>query len=103
MSSYEKTLSSLKEIKTAASHLTALGKIRATSEDTNLVRAIDALVRELQSSHARSTSKSTPFSLEAATAPEAINLIKYCKQAIGNKKPEWQILAERNGWTPPKA
>ena len=43
MSSYEKTLSSLKEIKTAASHLTALGKVRATTEDKNLIQAIDAL------------------------------------------------------------
>jgi hypothetical protein len=103
MSSYEKTLSSLKEIKTAASHLTALGKIRATSEDKNLIQAIDALVRELQVSHARSKTKSTPFSLETTTAPEALNLIRYCKQAIASKKPEWQILAERNGWTPPKA
>jgi hypothetical protein len=23
-----------------------------------------------------------------------------CKQATGTKKPEWQILAERNGWSP---
>ncbi len=103
MSSYEKTLNSIKEIKTAASHLTALGKVRATSEDKNLVQAIDALVRELQSSHAGSKNKSTPFALEASTAPVAINLIRYCNQAIGSKKPEWQILAERNGWTPPKA
>jgi hypothetical protein len=103
MSSYEKTLSSLKEIKTVTAHLTALGKVRAASEDKNLIQAIDALVRELQSSRARSKNKSTPFSLEAATVPEAVNLIRYCKQAIGSKKPEWQILAERNGWTPPKA
>ncbi|MBU2852397.1 hypothetical protein [Acidithiobacillus ferrivorans] len=103
MSSYEKTLKSLKEIKSISSHLTALGKVKVASEDTSLNQAIDSLVRELQHAHANSKHKSTPTSLENATAPEAKALLQYCIRAIGSKKPEWQILAERHGWTPPKA
>ena len=103
MSSYEKTLKSLKEIKTFSSHLTALGKIKAVSEDTSLKQAIDALVRELQYAHATSKKKSTPTSLENATVPEAKALLQYCQRAIGSKKPEWQIIAERHNWVPPKA
>lgn len=26
------------------------------------------------------------------------NLMQYCNQVIMSKKPEWQIIAERNGW-----
>lgn len=103
MSLYEKTLKSLKEIKSISSHLTALGKVKAASADTLLNQAIDSLVRELQHAHANSRHKSTPTSLENATAPEAKALLEYCIRAIGSKKPEWQILAERHGWTPPKA
>ena len=30
-----------------------------------------------------------------------ISLINYCEQMVMSEKPEWQIMAERNGWTPP--
>lgn len=29
------------------------------------------------------------------------SLIKYCQLQVANKKPTWQVLAERNGWRPP--
>ena len=34
--------------------------------------------------------------------PVKENIIAYCTDAISKGKPEWQIMAERNGWTPPK-
>jgi hypothetical protein len=103
MSYYKKALDSLKEIKTISAHMTALGKIRASTEDTNLIRAIDDLVHELQEVHTKSKSKSTPLSLDTAKNSKAKALVQYCSNAIGTKKPEWQILAERHGWVPPKA
>lgn len=102
MSCYEKTLKSLKEVKTFSSHITALGKILNSSEDTSLNQLLEFLIKELQLSHLKSKNKSTPLSLEKATATEVTRLIEYCKLAVGSKKPEWQILAERHGWTPPK-
>lgn len=102
MSVYDKTIRSLTEIKTISSHMVALGKIRAASEDDSLNFAIDALVRELQYAHANSKIKSTPTSLASGTSQEVKAIIGYCKRAIGTRKPEWQIMAERNGWAPPK-
>jgi helix-turn-helix protein len=102
MSYYEKTLVSLSEVKTVASHLSALGKIRNATEDMNCKQLIEALIKELQHLHLKTKSKSMPLSLENATASEVLNLTKYCKAAVGSKKPEWQIMAERNGWIPPK-
>jgi hypothetical protein len=91
------------EVKTLSSHMTALGKIRADSEDDALNGVIDNLIRELQYAHANSKNKSTPTSLAAGTSSEVQAIIGYCKKAIGTKKPEWQILAERHGWNPPNA
>lgn len=33
--------------------------------------------------------------------PNKVVLMQYCEQMVNSKKPEWQILAERNGWKPP--
>jgi hypothetical protein len=82
--------------------MTALGKILNSSEDTSLNKLIEIIIKELQLSHLKSKNKSTPLSLEKSTATEVTQLIEYCNLAVGCKKPEWQILAERHGWTPPK-
>jgi ABC-type glutathione transport system ATPase component len=103
MSTHQKTLKSLTEVKTLSSHITSLGKIKNASEDERLNGAIDNLIRDLQFTHANGKHKSTPVALSSGTSPEVQGIINYCKQVVGSKKPEWQILAERHGWTPPKA
>ena len=45
--------------------------------------------------------KAGPISLERWNNQIVQNLIQYCNYMIGEKKPEWQILAERHGWMPP--
>jgi len=45
--------------------------------------------------------KAGPISLERWNNQIVQNLIQYCDYMIGEKKPEWQILAERHGWMPP--
>jgi len=93
----------MSEVKTLASHITSLGKIRVASEDAQLNSALDVLIRDLQFAHAKSKNKSTPVAIASGTSPDVQSIIAYCKRAIGTRKPEWQILAERHGWTPPKA
>lgn len=34
--------------------------------------------------------------------PIKVSLINYCSDMESLRKPEWQILAERYGWTPPR-
>lgn len=101
MSSYRKVLESTKEAKTIASHITALGKIRAKTEDDVLLGKIDKAIRSLQGAHAKATKgKSTPTCLDKATDQAVKDLIEHCKRAVSSDKPEWQIIAERNGWAP---
>ena len=100
MDSYEDVLESLAEFRTLTAHITSLGKIRLETEDDKLVKGIEAVISQLQIAHTRVKSKSTPVSVEKLNIQAANVLIAYCKQAIGTQKPEWQIMAERNGWSP---
>lgn len=100
MSGYEKFLKSISDVKSTLSHITALGKIRNSTEDDRFKSTLDDLIKELQFYHSRSKNKSTPMSLENSTDKILIALKKYCENNISTKKPEWQILAERHGWGP---
>jgi len=100
MSSYEDVLESLANFRTLAAHITALGKIRLETEDEKLKKGIEAVIYQLQIAHAQVKSKSIPVSVENSNIQAANVLIAYCNQVIGTRKPEWQILAERNGWVP---
>lgn len=103
MSTHQRVINSLSETKSIASHITSLGRIRTASEDERLNDALDSLIRDLQFVHANTKKKSTPIAVASGTSAEVKAIIAYCHQAIGIKKPEWQVLAERHGWTPPKA
>ena len=101
LKSYEDVLKTAKEAKTIASHITALGKVRARTEDQVLLDKIDRAISSLQSAHANAKKgKSTPACLDKATDVKVKDLIDHCKKAVANKKPEWQVIAERKGWGP---
>ncbi|WNJ82220.1 hypothetical protein RJE46_25110 (plasmid) [Cedecea neteri] len=100
---YQETIDSLKKIQTPATHITSLGKILNMTEDTSLQQLIQTTLTLLQQAHANNKiqGKSTPGNLYNAQHAPIIALIAYCEQFIQAKKPEWQVLAERHGWTPP--
>jgi len=101
MGLYKKVLESANEAKTISSHITALGKFRAKTEDSVLLAKIDKAIGVLQKLHMQAkTGKSTPASLDKSTDISVMDLINYCQQAIASNKPEWQVIAERNGWAP---
>ncbi len=101
MSLYKKVLESTKEAKTIASHITALGKIRAKTEDDVLLGKIDKAIGSMQSAHAMAKNgKSTPACLDKSTDQAVRYLIEYCATMTSSNKPEWQVVAERNGWAP---
>jgi hypothetical protein len=101
LKSYEGVLETAKEAKTLASHITALGKIRAKTEDQVLLNKIDKAIGSLQSAHAiAKKGKSIPTCLDKATDQAVKDLIDHCINAVASKKPEWQVIAERNGWAP---
>jgi len=100
VSNYEKVLESISEFKTLSSHISSLGKLRLKTEDDNLVKGIELVINQLQIAHSRVKNKSAPVSVEKSNFQAAHSLVSYCRQMIGTKKAEWQVLAERNGWGP---
>lgn len=103
MKSYEDVLKTAKEAKTIASHITGLGKVRAKTEDQELLSKIDRAIESLQRAHANvKKGKSTPVCLDKVTDQAVRDLVDYCNNAVASKKPEWQVIAERNGWEPKK-
>lgn len=96
---YERTIKTATEVKTLSSHMSALGKIRAGSEDDELSFYIEALIRALQFYHQQSYARSTPTSLTFDPIMETVRLLDYCSFHTRSNKPEWQVIAERNGWS----
>ncbi|MGR0116419.1 hypothetical protein [Ralstonia pseudosolanacearum] len=108
MTRYEEVISALKDMRTITSHITNLSKIQVKTEDNQLAALLGKLVTGLQQIHRNaSASKSkvkgltTPGNLYDRPETEIRQLIHYCQAHILPKKPEWQVLAERHGWTPP--
>jgi hypothetical protein len=99
---YQETLDEIREVKTIASHITGFGKILNTTEDPTLQQLIDRVIKMLQKLHADPTAKgkSTSQSLQAVRSTSLRALIEYCSNHTKAKKPEWQVLAEKNGWAP---
>ncbi|HBL7007456.1 TPA: hypothetical protein LSH92_002635 [Citrobacter koseri] len=102
---YQETIDSLKSFETPATHIKKLGIILNKTEDSKLHTLIQNTVALLQKSHSnpRVKGKSTPGNLYNAPDTPIKALIQYCEQFIKKNKPEWQVLAERNRWTPPPA
>lgn len=98
---YDKTIRTINEVKSLSSHMVSLGKIRIESEDQQLTYFIDHLLGALQYHHQQSGSKTTPISLALVPIHQAQDLLSYCMMYKMQKKPEWQVLAERHGWTSP--
>lgn len=101
---YQETLDEIHEIKTIASHITGFGKILNTTEDPTLQQLIDRVIKILQKIHADPTvkEKSNPQSLQAVRSTSLRALMEYCSNHTKAKKPEWQVLAKKNGWAPKK-
>jgi len=102
MTIYEETINTMKEMKTVASHITSLGKIMNKTEDAQLKQLLGNVITRLQCSHAnpKVKGKSTPGNLYNNKDLHIESLIKYCESIIPTRRPEWQVLAERNGWAP---
>jgi len=100
---YQETIDSLKAFETSATHIKKLGIILNKTEDPKLLKLIKNTLALLQQDHAnpKVKGKSTPGNLYNAPQAHIKALIQYCEQFIKIKKPEWQVLAELHGWTPP--
>jgi hypothetical protein len=71
-----------------------LNKVRARTEDQRLKTLLDKAITRLDQSTVRS-----PIALNLKQ-PEYGDLYKHCESMLRAAKPQWQALAEQNGWSP---
>ncbi len=103
MTTYEEALQALKDFKTPKAHITSLGKILNKTEDKELNKLLNTVIQQLTVFVTKSKS-STPISLVQNNEVQAIvKLVKYLNTMTPAKQPEWQVIALREGWTPPKS
>lgn len=102
MSIYNNTIKSVTEIRTLSAHLGALGKIMALTEDRQLYDLTHFVVFNLQYQMQHSVGRQIPISLMSFPSQQVVQLVDYCKHQKQSKKEEWQVLAERHGWSPPE-
>jgi hypothetical protein len=103
MTIYQETLKAIEDFKTPKAHITSLGKIFNKTEDKELKKYLNIVIRLLTAFAAKPKS-STPVSLtQKSDVEEIVNLVKYLIPFIPKKQPEWQVIALREGWTPPKS
>ncbi|WP_125470203.1 hypothetical protein [Achromobacter aegrifaciens] len=100
-SSYSKVLEALNVSASPPTRANKLIKIQMEAEDSALHTHLAAAVETLRSSRyvdgVDPRSSGEILDLEHAHWKP---LRQYCEQSLASGKPEWQLIAERNGWRP---
>lgn len=104
MKIYEETLKQMHTVVTLLSHMKSLSQINIKVQDEALKKLINSAIHDLQSVYVdpRNKKKSLPIALVNAKQGPLFNLKNYCEKMLVNRTPEWQVEAERQGWTPPQ-
>jgi hypothetical protein len=89
---YIDTIEALTTSASVTSIRNKLSKVRARTEDRKLIDFLDVAIRRLDSSSSRATDSLN------LSHQEYGKLHRYCRTTVDLMKPQWQILAERNGW-----
>lgn len=102
MTIYEEILKSIQDYKSAKRHLTSLGKFYYRTEDQLLKKNLYPVLQFINI-WVESSKDTTPKCLAQVQAVPIRKLVKYLETVIPSKKPEWQIIALREGWIPPQS
>lgn len=99
---YEEVIKSLTEVKTPAKHLSEITKIINLTEDEELKKLLTPVITALTqySTVAPPLDRKKPRNFISGVPFDAV--FHYCLPKIQAKRPEWQVIALRNGWTPPE-
>lgn len=98
---YEEVITELKELRTLTAHVTRLGKLMNGTTDSQLKALLGTAVSFLQAAHKSPNvkGKTTPTAIYEYRHPQIQQLRSYCEALLSTNKPDWQVEAERHGWT----
>jgi hypothetical protein len=94
---YAKVLEILLDISTSKQKINRLTKIWSLTEDDDLKELIAITNRHIEPRAHRKNTESVEHIIREED-PKFSQIINYCHACIKSEKPQWQIIAERNGW-----
>lgn len=92
---YQDVIEALSSVAKLQTTRNKLNRLRVKTEDDDLAHILQSLIRHYDSAPRNATASAD---LRRSPFKEAN---RYCLRVINEAKPQWQILAERNGWQPP--
>lgn len=100
---YQNAIAICRSLGTIPSLQNKLATLSAKTEDKKLAKLLEQGAALLITAHKVAVlnkvgSKPTNIDLKQSPFRE---IYAYCEAMIASEKPEWQILAEQNGWQPP--
>lgn len=102
---YQAVLKALDAVATVESTNNKLTAIAVDTEDEKLRIALQALARVVREKQLNGWKKGRLAGVHESVDRNLNGLVAqirgYCEGVIASAKPQWQILAERAGWTPP--
>lgn len=99
---YQKVIEACTGLATVSSIQNKLNSIASSTEDAVLKRLLATAIGHLEQTYRAALSRKihnqkSNASLQVSPFKE---LAAYCKDRISEKKPQWQVLAERHNWGP---
>lgn len=103
MKIYKKVLVEISKINSLTAEHNSLKKCYHDTEDEILKGYLREYCKNLVSAenYRRNKMISHANNVLDTNSSIKITIMNYCNQIISQGKPEWQVLAERNGWRPP--
>lgn len=98
---YFRTVDILENLSSTISKHNRLVQIKNRTDDFDLSEHITATLKFLRSTPNSAQRKKFSFAPFPSRSP-VYGLYEYCIEQTAKQKPEWQILAEKHEWKPPK-
>lgn len=96
---YKSVLMALLGHKMLPTTINKLMEAWVSTEDEKFKKDLGAIIGHLKNELLNQTTKSRSYSINASLQPYK-PLVDYCHNRIVSTKPQWQFLAEKNGWGP---
>lgn len=96
---YQAVLKALLNNSTLTSLIKKLNKIWVETEDALLKKELENVIKLLKQASRTQIKKSQTLNVNMQD-PNYKPLVNYCQQCIASIKPQWQIIAEQQGWGP---
>ena len=98
---YRTAIEACTSLATISTMQNKLNKLMVSTEDARLKSLLNTVIIYLNLAHMAATAnKKTSIKTKVLPQEEPYkSLLQYCEQSLKSVKPQWQIIAEQNGWS----